>query len=65
MEPQTLLIIVVVALSALLAIVGIQVFLILMDMRKAIKRLNSLIDNAPTKVTELLEMLRKNKDSQQ
>lgn len=60
---QTILVIVVVALTALLAIVGIQVFLVLMDIRKAIKRLNILIDSAPTKVTELLEMIRKNKEA--
>lgn len=67
---QTLLVIVVVALTALLTIVGIQVFLILHDTRRAVKRLNSILDDSilgggllsPNKLTGILEMFRKNKE---
>lgn len=66
---QTLLIIVVITLTLLLGIVGIQVFLVIIDLRKAIKRLNSILEDAilggglirPEKLTGVLEMFGKNK----
>lgn len=70
MDPvQRLLVIVVVSLTLLLVIVGVQVMLIIIDLRKAIKRLNSILEDAilggglirPDKLTSVLEILRKNK----
>ncbi|MEK7550626.1 MAG: hypothetical protein AAB535_02475 [Patescibacteria group bacterium] len=70
MDPvQRLLVIVVVSLTLLLVIVGVQVMLIIIDLRRAIKRLNSILEDAilggglirPEKLTSVLEILRKNK----
>lgn len=66
---QTLLVIVVISLTVLLMIVGVQVMLIIIDLRRAIKRLNSILEDAilggglirPDKLTGVLEMLHKNK----
>lgn len=66
---QTLLVVVVVALTVLLVIVGVQVFLIMLDLRKSVKRLNSILEDAilggglirPDKLTGVLEMFRKSK----
>jgi hypothetical protein len=43
---QKLLIIVVTSLTILLLVVGIQVILIIIDLRRAIKRLNSILEDA-------------------
>jgi len=67
---QVLLIAVVISLTTLLVVVGIQVFLVIVDLRKAIKRLNSILEDSilggglirPDKITGLLEMFRKNKN---
>ena len=73
MDPvQRLLVIVVVSLTILLVIVGIQVMLIIVDLRKAIKRLNSILEDAilggglirPDKLTGVLEIFKKNKTLQ-
>ena len=66
---QTLLIVVVITLTLLLGIVGIQVFLVIIDLRKAVKRLNSILEDSilggglirPEKLTGVLEMFGKNK----
>ncbi len=66
---QTLLAIVIVALTILLVIVGVQVILILIDLRRSIKRLNSILEDSvigggllrPEKLTGILEMFRKRK----
>ncbi len=66
---QTVLILVVVALTLLLIIVGIQVVLIIADMRRALKRLNSILDDAilggglisPGRLTGIVEMFRRKK----
>ena len=66
---QTLLIVVVIVLTLLLGVVGIQVFLVIVDLRRAIKRLNSILEDAilggglirPEKLTGVLEMFKKNK----
>jgi hypothetical protein len=66
---QTLLFIVVIALTVLLIIVGVQVVLIILDIRRALKRLNSILDDAilggglisPGKLTGILELFKKRK----
>ncbi len=66
---QTLLIVVVASLTFLLVIVGVQVMLIIIDLRKAIKRLNSILEDAvlggglirPDKLTSVMEILRNKK----
>ncbi len=64
---QRLLIIVIIALTVLLVIVGIQVFLIILDLRKSVKKLNSLLEDSilggglirPDKLTGVLELFKK------
>ena len=68
---QKLLVVVIIALTALLVIVGVQVVLIILDLRRAVKRLNSILEDAvlggglirPEKITGILEMFRKKKKS--
>lgn len=63
---QRLLIVVVVALTALLVIVGIQVVFIILDLRKSVKRLNSILEDAvlggglirPDRLTGIAEMFK-------
>ena len=63
---QKILAIVVVSLTALLVIVGVQVLLIITDLRKAVKRLNNMLDDSiigggllrPEKITSILEMFK-------
>lgn len=66
---QTLLIAVVITLTILLVVVGFQVMLIIIDLRRAVKRLNSILEDAilggglirPEKLTGVIEILRKTK----
>lgn len=66
---QKLLAVVIVSLTLLLIIVGVQVVLIFVDLRRALKRLNSILEDAilggglirPEKLTGILEMFRKRK----
>ena len=66
---QTLLVVVVISLTVLLVVVGVQVMLIIIDLRRAIKRLNSILEDAilggglirPEKLTSVLEILHKGK----
>jgi hypothetical protein len=66
---QTLLVIVIICLTTLLLVVGVQVLLIILDLRKAIKRLNSILEDAilggglirPEKLTGIVEILRRTK----
>ena len=66
---QTLLVVVIVILTLLLLIVGVQVILIIVDLRKALKRLNSLLEDSiwggglirPEKLTGILEFFKKKK----
>jgi len=66
---QKLLVFVVISLTILLSIVGIQVVLIILDLRRAVKRLNSILEDAilggglirPEKLTGVLEIFKKNK----
>jgi hypothetical protein len=70
---QILLIVVVISLTILLIVVGVQVLLIILDMRKALRRLNSILDDSilgggllrPEKLTGILELLRHGKKMQQ
>ena len=67
---QILLIVVVITLTLLLSVVGVQVLLIMLDLRRGIKRLNTILDDAilggglirPEKLTGILEMFRKKKE---
>ncbi len=70
MEPiQKILTVVVIALTILLSFVGVQVVLMIVDLRRAIKRLNSLLGDSvlgggliqPDKLTKVMEMLRRGK----
>lgn len=64
---QKLLVVVIISLTALLAIVGVQVILIILDLRKSVKRLNSILEDSvlggglirPEKLTGIVEMFRK------
>ncbi len=66
---QKLLAVVIVSLTLLLLVVGIQVILIFIDLRKSLKRLNALLEDSilggglirPEKITGVLEMFRKKK----
>ncbi|OGM13855.1 hypothetical protein A3A76_05080 [Candidatus Woesebacteria bacterium RIFCSPLOWO2_01_FULL_39_23] len=66
---QKLLIIVVVTLTILLSFAGIQVILIMLDLRRGIKRLNSILEDAllggglirPEKLTGIIEMFKRGK----
>jgi len=66
---QKLLVFVVIALTTLLVIVGTQVILVMVDLRRAIKRLNSILEDSilggglirPEKLTGVLEMFRRKK----
>lgn len=66
---QTLLVVVVISLTVLLLVVGVQVLLIIIDLRRAIKRLNSILEDAilggglirPEKLTGVIEILRRTK----
>jgi len=63
---QKLLIIVVISLTSLLVIVGIQVLFVIKDVRRALKRLNSMLDDSilgggliqPDKLTSVFEMIK-------
>lgn len=64
---QTLLVIVVIALTVLLIVVGVQVTMMVIDMRRALKRLNNLLDDSilggglirPEKLTGVLEFFKR------
>lgn len=66
---QKLLVIVVISLTLLLIVVGVQVMLVIIDLRKSVKRLNSILEDSilggglirPEKLTGVLEMFRRNK----
>jgi hypothetical protein len=66
---QKLLVIVVSSLTILLLVVGVQVILVIVDLRRAIKRLNSILEDAilggglirPEKLTSVIEIFKRNK----
>lgn len=67
---ETLLTIVVISLAILFIVVGIQVTLVIFELRKAVRRLNNILEDAvlggglirPDKLTGILEFFRKKKD---
>lgn len=69
---QTLLFIVVIILTILMIVVGVQVVLIIMDLRRAVKRLNSILEDSilggglirPEKLTGLISMFKRGKDTE-
>jgi hypothetical protein len=66
---QKLLIVVIVALTLLLTMVGVQVVLMIYDLRKSLRRLNTILEDAllggglirPEKLTGILELFKKGK----
>jgi len=64
---EVLLVIVVISLTVLLVIVGVQVVMILVGLRKALQRLNNILDDAilgggllrPGKLSGIIEMIKK------
>jgi hypothetical protein len=66
---QTLLAVVIITLTVLLVVVGMQVVFIMLDLRRAVKRLNSILEDSilggglirPEKLTGIMEMFRKGK----
>ncbi len=66
---QKVLTFVAISLTVLFLVVGLQVLLVIIDLRKAIKRLNAILEDAilggglirPDKLTGVLEMLKKSK----
>ena len=66
---STLLVVVVVLLTVLLVIVGVQVLYVIFDLKKAIKRLNAILEDSilggglirPEKLTGLIEMMKRSK----
>ena len=64
---QTLLTVVVIALTVLLIIIGSQIFLMILDLRKALRRLNNLLDDSilgggllrPDRLTGIAELFKK------
>ncbi len=68
---QTLLVIVTVSLTVLLLVVGVQVMLVIVDLRRAIKRLNSILEDSilggglirPERLTGIVSMFKKGKDT--
>lgn len=69
---ETVLTIVVIALAILFIIVGIQVTLVIFELRKAVKRLNNILEDAilggglirPDKLTGIIEFFKKKRDTQ-
>lgn len=66
---QKLLVVVIVVLTTLLFVVGFQVILIIFDLRRVLRRLNSILEDAvfggglirPDKLTGIMELFGKNK----
>lgn len=56
---QLLLIIIIVSLTSLLLVVGIQVFFVVKEIRAVVKRLSGMLDNSTDRVTTFLETLKK------
>jgi hypothetical protein len=67
---QTLLTVVVIALTVLLIIIGFQIFLVIQDLRRIMKRVNALLEDSilggglirPDKLTGILELFRRKKN---
>ena len=69
---ETVLTIVVISLAILFIIVGVQVTLVIWELRRAIKRMNNILEDAimgggllrPDKLTGVLEFFRKRRDTE-
>ncbi len=69
---ETILTIVVICLAILFLVVGIQVTLVIIELRKAVKRFNNLLEDSilggglirPDKLTGVLEFFRKRRDTE-
>jgi len=67
---QTLLAVVVIALTVLLIVIGIQIFLVIQDLRRVIKRVNAMLEDSiigggllrPDKLTSILEFFHRKKN---
>ncbi len=68
---ETVLTIVVIALAILFIIVGVQVTLVIFELRKAVKRFNNILEDAimgggllrPDKLSGVLEFFKKRRDT--
>jgi len=66
---QTLLAIVVIALTVLLIVIGVQIFMVIRDLRRVMKRVNAILEDSiiggglirPEKLMTILELFRKKK----
>lgn len=69
---QTLLTVVVIALTVLLLVIGVQIFMVIKDLRRMMKRVNALLEDSiiggglirPDKLTSVLELFRRKKGMQ-
>lgn len=67
---QTLLVVVVIALTVLLIVIGTQIFLVIRDLRRIMKRVNAILEDSiiggglirPDKLTGILELFRRKKN---
>lgn len=66
---QTLLTVIVIALTVLLIVIGFQVFMVIQDLRRIMKRVNALLEDSimggglirPDKLTGILELFKRKK----
>ena len=66
---QTLLTVVVIALTVLLIVIGFQIFMVIRDLRRMMRRVNALLEDSiiggglirPDKLTGILELFRRKK----
>lgn len=66
---QTLLTVVVIVLTVLLIVIGVQIFLVIRDVRRIMRRVNSILEDSiiggglirPDKLTGILELFRRKK----
>lgn len=66
---QTLLTIVVIALTVLLIVIGVQIFMVIRDLRRIMKRVNAILEDSiiggglirPEKLTSILELFKRKK----
>jgi hypothetical protein len=66
---QTLLTVIVIALTVLLIVIGFQVFMVIRDLRRIMKRVNSLLEDSimggglirPEKIMGILELFKRKK----
>lgn len=59
---QLLLIIVIVSLTSVLLVIGVQVFFVIREVRRIVKRVQLLLDNPSEKVSSFLASFKKSKE---